>query len=93
MRFIALSSLLLSLAACSTGPAKDSSTENATTTEAAKPAAVAISNTFDPVCGMPITAADATGYADYEGKKLGFCSEGCAEEFKKDPAQFAAKIK
>lgn len=89
MRSILLSALLLSLAACSTEAPK----EAPTTTEAPKPAPIAISNTVDPVCGMNITATEASAYADHDGKKLGFCSEGCAEEFKKDPAQYVAKLK
>lgn len=95
MRLILISALCLSLTACSTETAKDSSTESTTTETSATPVAdkPAIANTVDPVCGMPIAAADATAYTDHEGKKLGFCSEGCADEFKKDPAQYAAKIK
>ncbi len=46
-------------------------------------------NAKDFVCGMPVRA----GIADtvhYNGKVYGFCSTGCKDEFKKNPASYLA---
>jgi putative intracellular protease/amidase/YHS domain-containing protein len=44
-------------------------------------------NKKDFICGMPITAGVADT-ANYKGKVYGFCSTGCKDEFKKDPASY-----
>jgi YHS domain-containing protein len=31
-------------------------------------------------------------YADYEGKRVYFCCEGCVPEFQKDPAKYINKL-
>ncbi|MBI4817431.1 MAG: alpha-glucan family phosphorylase [Deltaproteobacteria bacterium] len=41
--------------------------------------------TRDPVCGMPVDAANAP-HMEYEGRKISFCSELCRESFLKAPA-------
>jgi YHS domain-containing protein len=48
-----------------------------------------VDNTKDPACGMPLTAgiSDTISYA---GKKYGFCSKECKEQFIKKPAELAA---
>lgn len=94
MRTLTLFAALIAVLFASCASDTKSPEEGTTTEAAAAPAAEkpAIANTKDPVCGMPITAADATAYAEHDGKKLGFCSEECAAEFKKDPAQYASKL-
>lgn len=46
-------------------------------------------NKKDFICGMQITAGVADT-ANYNGKVYGFCSTGCKEEFKKNPAAYLA---
>ena len=43
-----------------------------------------------PVMGGTINKAL---YADYEGKRVYFCCEGCVPEFQKDPVQYLKKFK
>jgi YHS domain-containing protein len=45
----------------------------------------------DPVCGMPLShgAKDTTSY---NKKIIGFCSDGCKEQFLKNPKQYAIKL-
>jgi YHS domain-containing protein len=31
-------------------------------------------------------------YADYEGKRIYFCCDGCIPEFQKDPAKYVKKL-
>ena len=40
--------------------------------------------------GCSVTKNDF--YTDYKGKRIFFCSEGCRETFKKDPAKFINKL-
>jgi Cu+-exporting ATPase len=42
----------------------------------------------DPVCGMDIDAATAAASEEYEGTTYYFCSSGCHEQFKADPARY-----
>ncbi len=49
-------------------------------------------NTKDPICQMPVGAGVADT-AHYDGKVFGFCSSGCKDEFKKDPAKHLATLK
>ena len=43
-----------------------------------------------PVMGDVVeTAADSSGYADYEGVRYYFCCSSCAEKFAQNPAAFA----
>lgn len=46
-------------------------------------------NKKDFICGMPITAG-VGDTAHYKGKVYGFCSTGCKDEFKKNPASYLA---
>lgn len=46
--------------------------------------------TKDPICGMNVRIAGAKITAEFQGKTYYFCSEGCKEEFLKDPAKHAA---
>jgi putative intracellular protease/amidase/YHS domain-containing protein len=46
-------------------------------------------NKKDPVCGMLVQKGVADT-AHYSGKVYGFCSAGCKEEFKKNPASYLA---
>jgi len=47
------------------------------------------SDLFDPVCGMHVDAEDNAGTFRYEGATYGFCSKGCLQKFKADPARYA----
>lgn len=40
----------------------------------------------DPVCGMRLTSTAAT--LEYEGTTFAFCSDACADAFRKDPAHY-----
>lgn len=42
----------------------------------------------DPVCGMTVEAQDAAAAWEYEGQTYYFCSLGCFERFRADPASF-----
>ncbi|MGH7259045.1 MAG: heavy metal translocating P-type ATPase [Nitrospiraceae bacterium] len=43
----------------------------------------------DPICGMTVDPADAEGRYDHEGKTYVFCSQGCLNTFRTDPARYA----
>ena len=43
----------------------------------------------DPICGMTVDPANAAGRYDYEGKTYVFCSQGCLNTFRADPARYA----
>ena len=43
------------------------------------------SGVVDPVCGMTISPADATGTHVHNGVTYHFCHPGCLEKFKADP--------
>ncbi len=42
----------------------------------------------DPVCGMDVDPAAAAGSFDFDGQTYSFCSKGCMEKFRTDPARF-----
>ena len=42
----------------------------------------------DPVCGMNLNPATATHVYEHAGKPFYFCSAGCVEKFKADPAKY-----
>ena len=46
-------------------------------------------NTVCPVTDEPVDAAQTT---HFKGKTVGFCCEGCVEDFNKDPAKFMKKV-
>jgi len=48
-----------------------------------------VDNTKDPACGMPVTAGISDSVS-YNGKKFGFCSKECKEQFLKNPASLVA---
>jgi Cu+-exporting ATPase len=43
---------------------------------------------IDPVCGMEVDPKDAAGSFGYQGTTYLFCSLGCLEDFREDPASF-----
>ena len=45
----------------------------------------------DPVCGMKIDPAKASGKSEHKGKTYYFCSEDCKKKFDKEPAKYAEK--
>ena len=44
----------------------------------------------DPVCGMTVTSEDAAAAWEHEMTTYLFCSVGCMERFRADPAHFLA---
>jgi Cu+-exporting ATPase len=44
----------------------------------------------DPVCGMNVNPATAKHKFEHHGKNTFFCSAGCVEKFKADPAKYLA---
>ncbi len=46
---------------------------------------------IDPVCGMSVAPETAAGKRDFEGETYYFCSAGCLNKFKQDPASFLRK--
>ncbi len=46
--------------------------------------------TRDPVCGMTVVPARARGTAEHDGRTYHFCSTGCADRFRADPARYVA---
>ncbi len=47
----------------------------------------------DPVCGMPVSPAEAAASTEYRGRTYYFCSAECAERFKADPEAYASSQK
>ncbi len=43
---------------------------------------------IDPVCGMTVDVADARFRTVHDGQTFYFCSAGCLESFRADPARF-----
>ena len=43
----------------------------------------------DPVCGMAVVPGDEAERLEHEGVEYLFCSTGCAEKFRADPAHYA----
>jgi Cu+-exporting ATPase len=43
---------------------------------------------LDPVCGMTVQPSAAAGSHTFEGKTYYFCSMGCLEKFRADPARY-----
>jgi YHS domain-containing protein len=43
---------------------------------------------IDPVCGMTVEPATAAAAWEHDGQTYYFCSVGCMERFRKDPAHF-----
>jgi len=43
---------------------------------------------LDPVCGMTVTANDASLHLDHEGVRYWFCGTGCVRAFAADPAAY-----
>src|SRR5579863_4985686 len=44
----------------------------------------------DPVCEMNVNPATAKHVHEHNGKTYYFCSAGCIEKFKKDPAKYVS---
>jgi Cu+-exporting ATPase len=42
----------------------------------------------DPVCGMTVDRETAAGAWEHDGQTYLFCSLGCLERFRKDPARY-----
>lgn len=45
----------------------------------------------DPFCNMSLKEHPIADMGEHEGKKYGFCSSYCKDEFLKDPAKYLAK--
>jgi P-type Cu+ transporter len=52
--------------------------------------AAAAQAVVDPVCGMTIDPAESVGTAQYQGQTYYFCTDACLQEFRADPAKYAA---
>lgn len=52
------------------------------------PSAVSQDKVVDPVCGMKVSSDAAAETIKHDGGTFHFCSKGCAEKFRKDPAQY-----
>jgi Cu+-exporting ATPase len=48
---------------------------------------------LDPVCGMSVAPETSAGKYDYKGETYYFCSTGCLNKFKQNPASFLEKKK
>jgi len=44
---------------------------------------------IDPMCGMQVEVASAPARAEHGGRTYYFCSDGCREHFRGDPARFS----
>ncbi len=42
----------------------------------------------DPVCGMPVDSQDAADHFQSGGQDFWFCSPGCRDRFRRDPARY-----
>jgi Cu+-exporting ATPase len=42
----------------------------------------------DPVCGMQVDPAKATGTSECQGQTYYFCSKGCKTRFDANPGQY-----
>jgi xanthine dehydrogenase accessory factor len=56
----------------------------------ATPAAAERHEEIDPVCGMTVDVADARHRTTHAGRTYYFCSPGCLERFRMDPAAYEA---
>jgi len=56
-----------------------------------KPSTPAPVTERDPVCGMNVNPATAKHVYEREGQNYHFCSAGCAEKFKADPAKYLSE--
>jgi len=45
----------------------------------------------DPVCGMDIEPANASGKTEHAGQTYYFCGARCKDNFDRNPAQFVDK--
>lgn len=42
----------------------------------------------DPVCGMRLSASEAAGHIEHDGRTYYFCASGCKDQFRKTPSRF-----
>lgn len=56
----------------------------------ATPAGAERHEEIDPVCGMTVDVADASHRTTHAGRTYYFCSPGCLERFRTDPAAYEA---
>ena len=49
---------------------------------------MAESTHIDPVCKMQVTEEDAEAMAQHGGQTFYFCSQECADKFKRDPQRY-----
>jgi len=48
---------------------------------------------IDPVCGMRMEPEEAPAVTSYEGRSYYFCSDTHKEEFERNPAYYAERVK
>jgi YHS domain-containing protein len=87
MKTIKILFLALTLAAFAAGSLLAADVKTA---PASPPAAQGQPQTKCPVLGGNINKQI---YADYQGKRIYFCCQGCDQEFKKNPEKYMKKLK
>jgi YHS domain-containing protein len=87
MKTIKILFLALTLAAFAAGSLWAAAPKTA---PASPPAAQGQPQTKCPVLGGKINKQI---YADYQGKRIYFCCQGCDQEFKKNPEKYMKKLK
>lgn len=48
---------------------------------------------IDPVCGMRMEPEESPAVTSYEGRSYYFCSDTHKEEFERNPAYYAERVK
>lgn len=46
----------------------------------------------DPVCGMDVEPATATGQTEHKGQTYYFCGASCKEKFDLNPERYSGKL-
>lgn len=47
---------------------------------------------IDPVCGMTVSAGQAAGPSQHEGRDYWFCCPGCQRQFERNPQRFLGPV-
>jgi xanthine dehydrogenase accessory factor len=59
----------------------------------ASPTEVPTHEAIDPVCGMTVDVGSAVYRSTYEDATYFFCSAGCLQRFREEPARFSASVR
>ncbi len=95
MKSLVILSAVLCLSCASTTSAKASEAAATSPVDVVKPnGQVAVGDkTNCPVTGETFVVKADSDKVEYEGKTYYFCCDGCADDFKKEPAKFVEKLK